>query len=267
MHDRFTLFIDESGEAGIEKIRSASSRGASPYMTFGASLIQNESRKSIEEALQNIRSDIGKKTLHCSHLNHYQLLHFAREITRQKMRLFGLISRKETLGKYRSDIANDSNMYYNKCTQYLLERVGYFMECQKIAPENLEIIFEKANQNYRSMLNLLEKCQSNPLHKNTRLLKNIDLTKIKVKSKSEEPLLQLADLVSHALYRCVDKAENNHNITESRYLRELSPIFFGNPDTNMIEGAGLYCVHSINDLNLDLDVKENIKNMRSPPLN
>lgn len=261
MQGQFTIFIDESGEAGIEKVRSDSSGGASPYMTLGASLIPNRSRKSIESTLDQISAEIGKNTLHCSQLKHYQILHFVRQIRQQQMRLFGVISRKATLGSYKAAIDDDSSMYYNKCVQYLLERVGWFMESRKIRPENLDIVFEKANVDYEKMRNLLRTCQTNPRHENTKKLQNIDTSKMVVKKKSEEPLLQLADLVAHALYKCVDKQDKNFGIPEPRYLRELAPRFFGHPETQAVVGAGLYCVHSTSDLKLDSEVEEVFNSM------
>jgi len=261
MQARFTIFIDESGEAGIGKVRSGSSGGASPYMTLGASLIRNHSRKAIEDTLDKVCTEIGKNPLHCSQLKHYQILHFVRQITQQQMRLFGVISRKATLGSYKAAIADDSSMYYNKCAQYLLERVAWFMEARKIPPENLDIVFEKANVDYDKMRNLLRTCQSNPKHANTKKLEHIDVSKIVVKKKSEEPLLQLADLVAHALYKCVDKQDKNFGIPEPRYLRELAPRFFGHPETQAVVGAGLYCVHSTRDLKLDSEVEEVFNSM------
>lgn len=255
MQEKFTIFIDESGEAGIRNIRSENSDGASPYMTLGASLISNRSRKATENTLEKIKGDIGKKSLHCSKLNHYQLLHFIREISQQKMRLFGVISRKSTLGSYKNTINDNSDKYYNKCVQYLLERVGWFMEARGIPPENLDIIFEKANVNYDKMRNLLWTCQTNPKHPATKRLQNIVISRIQVKKKNEEPLLELADLVAHSLYRAVDKRNQNFGIPEPRYIRELAPHFFGHPDTQKVVDAGLYCVHSTNDLGLDEDVE------------
>jgi hypothetical protein len=261
MQDFFTLFIDESGEAGIGKIRSASAGGASPYMTLGASLIRNQDRKRIVDTLAEISAKIGRSSLHCSQLKHYQLLHFVRQITKQHMRLFGVISRKATLGSYKTAIADDSSMFYNKCSQYLLERVGWFMEARNIPAENINIIFEKANVDYEKMRNLLQTCQSNPMHPNTKKLQHIDIGNITAKKKSEEPLLQIADLVAHALYKCVDKQDKNFYIPEPRYLRELAPLFFGHPETQTVVGAGLYCVHSTRDLKLDPDVEEVFNNM------
>lgn len=164
-------------------------------------------------------------------------------------------------------ISSDSSKFYNKCAQYLLERVGWFMENRKIPVENLEIIFEKANIDYDRMRNLLRKCQRSPNHRNTEWLRHIDVDKIETRTKSEEPLLQLSDLVAHALYKCIDKQDKNYGITEPRYLRELSPHFFGHPDNQAVMGAGLYCVHSTNDLNLDPEVKDMLVSMiANPPM-
>lgn len=265
MQGRFTIFIDESGEAGIGKVRSESSDGASPYMTLGASLINNASRKSIQETLEAITIKIGKKSLHCSNLNHYQILYFAREIIKRNMRFFGVISRKETLGKYKNVISDDSNKYYNKCVQYLLERVGWFMENRQISPQNLDIIFEKANVDYNKMRNFLRVCQARPQHENTKWLQHIDVDKITVRTKAEEPLLRLADLVAHALYKCVDKGDWNLGIPEPRYLRELAPRFFGHPETQAVVGAGIHCLHSVKKLRLDPDVEVVLNAMTATP--
>jgi hypothetical protein len=266
MKQRFTLLIDESGDSGIGVVRSSdTSKGASPYMTMGAALIINESIEAIRETIERVRVDIGKKDLHCSDLSHYQKLFFIREIAHHKKRLFGVISYKETLGSYKDAIEENNKLYYNKCAQYLLERVGWFMEVNDIPPENLDIVFEKGNYDYSKMQVLLRKCQKNPTHPMTARLRHIKVSNIAVKKKGEEPLLQIADLVAHALYKCVDKQDKNHFIAEPRYLRELSTRFFGNPKTQAVAGAGLYLVHKLSDLNLDPEVEEVINAMVAEP--
>lgn len=234
-------------------------------MTMGAALIINESHQAVRETLERVRNDIGKKELHCSELNHYQKLFLIREISRHKKRLFGVISYKETLGGYKDTIEGSSKSYYNKCAQYLLERVGWVMEANNIPPENLDIVFEKGNFDYERMKVLLRKCQQKPAHPMTARLKHIQVSNIAVKTKGEEPLLQMADLVAHALYKCVDKQDKNHFIAEPRYLRELSPRFFGNPNTQAVAGAGLYLVHKMSDLNLDPEVEAVIDAMMAEP--
>jgi hypothetical protein len=117
-------------------------------------------------------------------------------------------------------------MYYNKCAQYLLEQVGSFIKRYKIEPDDVEIIFEEGNFDYQSLRNFVRKCQSNPIHENSKLLRCIKADKITSAPKKKLPTLCLADLVAHSLYKCVDKSDRDFQIPEYRYLQELSPKFY-----------------------------------------
>lgn len=256
MQQGYTLFIDESGEAGLDKLRSETEKGASPYMTFGAALIPNEDRDLLEEKLQKISTHIRKKDLHCSQLKHAQILYFAKEMVQERVRFFGIISRKETLGWYKDRIEADPQKYYNKCVQYLLERVGWFLETRGIQAGEVSIVLEKANCDYGMMRNFLGVVQANPIRPMSKKLVNLNVEELEAKSKSEEPLLKIADLVAHALFKCVDKSSGDFGIPEPRYLKEIAPRFFGKPGSQRILGAGLHCVHSLSDARLDDEVRE-----------
>ncbi|WP_273146002.1 DUF3800 domain-containing protein [Oceanicaulis alexandrii] len=247
----YTLFIDESGEAGIARVRDAEQPGASPYMTMGAVIVPNAHLDSLSECLESVKKTIGKQELHCSNLKHFELLFFAKSMAKEKVRFFGAISKKKTLGPYKTAIKDNPRKYYNKCAQYLLERVGWFMGNRSLMPHQLDIVFERANVDYDALANLIRRCQDSPLHESTKQLRNISADRIYSIEKNEHPALCIADLVAHALYKCVDKTERNFGIVEPRYLRELSPRFFGNPETAKALGAGLYCVHSVRDLELE----------------
>ena len=209
-----TFLIDESGEAGISKIRSSKSGGASPYMTLGGVLLETDQLEKYRSYVETIRQHVGKKSLHCNQLRHFQKVYFAKRVAEiPPLHCFGVISRKETLGWYKNTIDDDSSAYYNKCAQFLLERVGHFMKANEILPHKLEIIFERGNFNYRKLKNLIKTCQDTPIGRTKqqineiKLLRQIDAENIRDTPKDEEPLLQLADLVAHALYRCVDKTK------------------------------------------------------------
>lgn len=262
----YTLFIDESGEAGIKKVRKGEQPGASPYMTMGAVLIPTTQMDQFSESLSTLKESIGKPTLHCSSLKHYELLHFAKTLSKENIRIFGVVSKKETLGEYKAAIEDNPKKYYNKCAQYLLERVGWFLKTRSIQPHQLDIIFEKANVDYDGLANLIRKCQVTPLREPTKMLRYISADRISSLEKHKHIALCAADLVAHALYRCVDKNNKNFGIVEPRYLRELSGRFFGNPNNNNILGAGLYCVHSVRDLDADEEVMELFQNMKSEQL-
>lgn len=251
---KYTLYIDESGEAGISKIRSSEARGASPYMVLGAALIPSVCETSINERLSRIADKLGKEFLHCNKLNHQQKVYFSREVSRERFLAFGVISYKDTLKAYSDAINKSSDLYYNKCSQYLLEKVSLFMHSNDENEGDIDIVFETGNFDYESFKNLIRKCQKSPIYKSTKLLRYIDTKKITSKSKSEESLLQLPDLVAHALYKCVDKNDGNYGIPEPRYLNELKSKFFQDTETGKIDGYGLKAVHNLKQLSLDPEI-------------
>ena len=229
MSDTFTVFVDESGEAGITKVRTERSPGASPYMTLGAVIIRDKYKQDFREHLSDLSKALKSPKLHCSELKHEQKVYFARNVGTLKLQCFGVMSRKETLGWYQSTIDGDSKKYYNKCAQYLLERVGLFMKTYSLEPEATSIVFEEGNFDYQKMRNLISTCQQRPLHSNAKLLQHINPQKITTRKKSDEPILRFADLVAHALYKCVDKSEKNFNIPEPPVFQRTTRTFFQAP--------------------------------------
>lgn len=258
----YTIYVDESGESGIKKIRTDDSQGASPYMTLGGVLVRDNDKVRLSKKLADILKRMGKKRLHCQRLNHRQKVFFAREMAKEDIKCFGVISRKDTLGHYKTKISNESDLYYNKCCQYLLERVGAFVKETEIPREQLTICFEDGGYNYKKLRNLLWACQDKPIHINTRLLRYIEVSNIVAVPKSDEPLLQMADLVAHSLFKCTDKSESQYNIPETRYLNELQGRFFCEQKSKQILNHGLKAVHSLSQLKLDHDVAHFIHGLR-----
>ena len=255
--------MDESGQAGIKKIASPTSSGASPYMTLGAAMVETDKLNRYRNYLEKVAGELKKDTLHCSQLNHFQKIHYAKRVASiPPLFCFGVISLKSTLRWYKEDIKNDSGSYYNKCAQLLLERVGEFMQENDILPHKLDVIFESGNFNYSSLRNLIKICQDTPKGvtsfqlKQIKLLRHINADNIYDKPKEEEPLLQLGDLIAHALYKCVQKSDHNMNITEPRYLRELKNKFYFDKTTSKIIGKGIKPVHKLKQLKLDQDILE-----------
>jgi len=255
----YTLYVDESGDAGIGKIRGEGNGGACPYMTLGAVLVPDHMRDDLCKTLENIATTFGKEDLHCSNLGHEQKVYFSYAMAKERILLFGMISFKETLKEYKGAIGGDSKLFYNKCAQYLLECVGEFMRTNKIPSEDLSVCFEEGNFDYRKMRGLIAKCQEKPVFPKSKELKFLDVNKITARPKKEEPLLQVADLVAHALFRCVD---GKYDVVETRYLEELHKRFYCDVKTKRIEGAGLKSVHLLSKLELVPYVYEVIDGLR-----
>jgi len=259
----YTVFIDESGEAGISSIRSSATRGASPYMTLGAALVKNTDLPEIKRKLSDLRSEIGKTEIHCNKLNHFQKVHVAKTISTLPIVSFGVISQKQTLGWYSDRIDQDSKKYYNKCAQYLLECIGEYMQSIEKYSHQLDVVFERGNFDYPALRRLITLCKNNPLgtplqKKRLRLLQKIDPQKIVSMKKNEEPLLELADVIAHSIYKAIDRSSRHYDILEVRYLKELSSCFFKNPETLKIIGTGIRPIHKLADLGRDEEAKNNL---------
>lgn len=252
--ENYTLFVDESGQSGIKKIQTEDEGGASPYMVLGAALIKNEDLKRITVGLAGLAKQFGKSDIHCSKLNHAQKVFLTRRVAKAPVTFFGVISKKETLHGYKEDIDGSHILYYNKCSQYLLEKVGKYIELNGLEGQQIDIVFEEGGYDYRRLRNLIRKCIKKPLHPETKYLRHIDPNKIISKKKEDEPLLQIADVVAHSLFKCTDKSAVNYHIPEARYMAEIRSKFFCDPNGTKIEGFGLKVIHSYKDLDLDDEV-------------
>lgn len=257
---KYLFLVDESGDAGIERIRAEGQGGASPYMTLGGVFIAQDVAEYARDEIRKLCLEVGKATLHCKDLRHFQKLHFARTVASMPIVIFGLISYKSTLGGYKEAIQGDSTKFYNTCARYLLERLGDFMSVNDIKAHEVDIVFEEGNFAYGKLRNYISICQDRPMGKtsqqlaNVKLLKHLSSNRINATPKADEILLQLPDLVAHAIYKCVDKSNGCFNITEPRYLEEIANLFYANPENGKVVGNGLKPIHNLSSLDLDAEI-------------
>jgi len=95
---KYTVFIDESGEAGIAKVRNDKNPGASPYFVLGAAVFQNASELHARKVLFEIKDKIGKTSWkHATDLNHADKVYLGRKLGKLPTRYFAVISNKDTL--------------------------------------------------------------------------------------------------------------------------------------------------------------------------
>lgn len=261
-----TIYIDESGDTGVRVLRGPNKRGSSEYFTMGAVAVQPATGIAARKLLLRLQDDF-KKTRpwkHATDLNHTQKLHFCRELSKLHIRYFGLISRKPTLGEYADRIDHDPHKFYNKCAKYLLEMIGGYLTSVSGKLTEPRIVFEDRNHDFDAMRRYLGKVKENPLHPKSRQLASINPFAIINESKSNEDLLRLADLVSHAIYSCVNKTPDNFEIVEPRYLEELSGRFAASTSGSVL-GIGLKCIHSVEDLELDPVIQDRLVGLKATP--
>lgn len=262
-----TVYVDESGDTGVSKIRQAGQPGSSDYFTMGAVVFQSATEIQARSLLNKLQRDFGKtkRWKHATDLSHIQRVHFCRELSRLHVRFFGLISYKPTLGKYKEFINFDPHMFYNKCATYLLERVGGYLASVDPNLTEPQIVFEERNHDYDMMIRYIGKCKENPIYPQSKMLCSINPFAITRKSKNEEDLLRIADMVSNSLYACVNKTPDNYGITETRYLEELANRFAAGQNCKILD-VGIKCIHDIQDLALDPPVGKTLKGLRSSPI-
>ena len=262
MSETYTFFIDESGDSGIKKLRSESEGGASPYMTLGGVLVRNSDATLLIKHLSNITDELQVPSLHCANMSHHRKVTYIKRMVGQPILCLGVISYKPTLGEYKDEIGNEYWRYYHKCAQYLLERLGLFIKYKNISKENVKIVFEASNHlKLESFKKFIAKCQQNPKKSITACLKCLEASNIVTATKDENQLLQLADLVAHVQYQCVNKSKANYGITECRYLFEMRSLFLASPKTNKILDIGIVPAHYMHKWDLDDDVRQFLKTL------
>lgn len=210
-------------------------------MSFGAALIPTTYAENHRKALRDFASKIGGKPLHCSDLGHFEVAAFAREVAQLKVLLFGVISKKSTLGDYREKIEGETQAedYYNKCTHYLLERVGHWMSENDIGSNCLSVVFEEKRHNYQRLRSYIQRVRSSPIDRRAAYLAHIDPLSITAQGKSDEDLLAIADLVAFSLHQSVNTSKSNLGIGEQRYIRELERKFWRCSESGKVANFGM----------------------------
>ena len=206
----YKLFIDESGDQGIDR----DNEGQSKLFFFGGFVVSSTYLPYLSSFIEFCEKEIEQK-IHFKRLTHEKKVFFCNKLSKLPICCFGLISDKKGLdrGNYREKITRQKGFFYNKNAHYFLEAVGDL--CEQKPLELDEIIFEKIeNKNYAQMKGYLHTIKNNPLHPNAKRLTKIPINRIDAKAKSEEPLLKIADAISHSLYRACIKDSFGH--TEHR---------------------------------------------------
>lgn len=254
----YKLLVDESGDQGLDRIRgSIDERGASPFMTLGAVLVPNSRVTTLENLLFELREEFGKETIHSVELNHFQVAYFARKFSECGVKLFGVISKKETLQSYRDENAGErqAESYYNKCSQYLLEQVGGFLGKHGIASSHVSIVYERKNHDYQRLHSYIKRIRDTPMDRRAVALSNIDPLSITAQTKSQLPILSFADLTAFALFQSVNESKSNYGVPEERYLRELLRKFHRDPETGIVANYGIKYIKAPRGMGLSGQVK------------
>ncbi len=259
------VYIDESGESGIAKIREGRQGGSSPYFVLAAAVMPRAVAINAKRVLDAVNSDLGKKWSHATDLSHSQTVYWARRSVDVNLRYFAVIYNKATLGAYSERIQKDPQKFYNKCAVYLLERVGKYLLNRGYANEPPTVVFETRNHDYDAMRRYIGKIKDSPMHSDAKYLRMVNPFAITTRSKEEDSLLRYADLASYAVYQCANKTPKNFYIPEPRYFVELSKKF-GADQSGKILGNVIKTIHTLEQLNLDTDIESLFRSIKAAPM-
>jgi len=261
----YQVYIDESGDSGVNRIRSDSNPGASPYFVLAAVVVEPAGAVRAKRVVEQVRTRIGKKSWkHATELDHPATVFFCRQVAKLPIRCFATISNKATLGSYKDIIGGKPDYFYNKCLKYLLEIVCSYLSPHIGSPDDLLVILEQRNHDYDALIRYLQKVKETPNHIKAQALSTLNPFGITTRRKGEDPILEVADLVAHAVFQCTNKSKANYMIPEDRYFRELESRFAGD-DMGKVLDTGLKCIHTLKQLELDPGIEGLFNQARAKP--
>ena len=254
----YTVVIDEAGDVGLKDVKPDPSYGPTQYFCVCATIIDEDNRQQIEETLAAL--PFFHEIVHANRLGHFEKILLARTISKLPVGMFGLISNKLSLLDYLPDASKTPTHFYNKCLQYLLERVGDALGKFGIPASDVRIRLEARAQRCSSLLSFIESIQKNPLDHRSVALRNIDRFSITAVKKTDDACMPISDFGAHALFTAVRRDARAFGLSEPRYLLECRDRFLAGKDGSIV-GYGIKAIHTLQDLALPADTAAFFKDL------
>ena len=248
-----SVYIDESGNDGLTD-------KSTKNFVLGGFIVYNKDLDFLNNKILEFENKI-KKEIHCSNrsINHFMKVYLAKQLSELPIKIFSVISQKITL--INNYTPKDNQEYYNKNVQYLLERIGDFIEKTEQQGNKIiltNIIFEKRkNHNYEKLKHFIKIVKNNPLRAQSKSLTYIDTNIISARDKGDN-LLKIADIISHSVYRAINP-DDDYNITEHRYIEEFKNKFYANKNKILGYGIKILLIRECDFIKEDIDYIKNLK--------
>lgn len=271
----YTLYIDESGDEGIEDEQIAA--GASPLFFFGAFLILTKDIDHAKEKIADIEKRIERigKGIHFKEIrNHSKKIRCCKDFAKLKIKAFGLISDKSQLDRkdYKKELRRWKGGYYNKNTAFLMEIIGKYCLDKDIIID--QIIFEtKKNHSYTQMKNYLCAVRDDKYglrnnlqydegwHHNANYLNFFDFQELICdKNKQEEALLSISDAIAYSLNLACITDKYGNKIYD--YLYHMKNLFHSD-ENNKILGNGIKAVIDYDVMNIPQESKKFVSELKA----
>lgn len=134
MAHSFTIYIDESGDDGLQKFRKPGEHGgASNWLVIGACLVRTSRDLELVALRDQIKSEClpvkAGRSVHFKDMNHSQRRRASQMLSGQPIRFVCVLGLKNTS---EAKVFVEKNQLYFYLTRYLIERVSWF--CRDYRP-------------------------------------------------------------------------------------------------------------------------------------
>lgn len=216
---KFVVYIDESGDTGLELVKP-SPGGATEWLVLSGLVVKIEEDSNLVSWIGDLQSEFTSKTpaLHFNKLLGFKKTLVCAALAKKSCTCFVVMSNKQNIEKYKNPKldANNKAWIYWWLSRLLLERVT--AHCKSLVPEErlkqdkLRIVFSRRGGLKYSDFNdylwkLYWQSGTGTLHIGFRDLRwsVIDFEEIFVLDHKQRAGLQLTDIVAGAFFQAVEQ--------------------------------------------------------------
>jgi hypothetical protein len=234
----FIAYIDEAGDPGIRRVAPIDANGATEWFTLGCAVVKAEREGEPIRYVSRVRSIINshqRPDIHYKNLKPWQRHAACKELANENVRLFAVVSNKQTMRGYRNPSAEAVSFhphghFYNYCIRILLERVTEWVELRSTLDygEHRKILLvfsERGGHSYRHVETYLRKLkiqkEQGNLYQHHRAPRFtvIDPDLVRVVQHDQNAGLQMADIVASAFYQAAHARAKNWDMEPAKALK------------------------------------------------
>lgn len=134
----YIVYIDESGDDGLRRIKPLDDGGASEWFVLSGVAISAKREQEVTQWVNELKSNFKnhqRPDIHFVHLNEAKKRYACRYLADLKARYFVVASNKKNMKGYNNPFADkipSKNWFYCWMTRLLLERVTHFVKSKSI---------------------------------------------------------------------------------------------------------------------------------------
>jgi hypothetical protein len=217
----YVVYIDESGDPGLETVFPVDPDGASEWLCFSAIVIDRKREAETVSWLQEIRRQAKitqGPSLHFRLLTPDRKREVCQFFATKELRGFVVCCHKVNMRQHRNERAAkipSKQWFYNWCSRLLLERVTDWVERHSVktfgSPRHAKIIFSESGKHSYSQTRayyfiLRQQARSGSTYLQRRQIKPsvLDWRLVESKPHQQSAGLQIADSFVSAFYQAVD---------------------------------------------------------------